>query len=206
VYDKSSAPCSERGADRRGSMINAIETEYSGLLFRSKLEARHAMFFDKYLIKWEYEPHYMEGVGQSYLPDFYLPEIKIYFEVKGTSVPGANRAVAVIKACWEDGSISKDTRFVLSDGDNPVMYQYNKKKIEKGSLNITACLDCGAHFFYIKDTPCLRCGNLRTYKSEYGYPPNQEIDMKRLLGYIPKRGDLWLYPVFELPQIRSEWK
>lgn len=34
----------------------AIQTEYRGYLFRSRLEARWAVFFDACRIPWEYEP------------------------------------------------------------------------------------------------------------------------------------------------------
>lgn len=59
------------------------ETYYNGYRFRSRLEARWAVFFDTLGIKYEYEP---EGIrlsyGKSYLPDFYLPHFHCYFEVK----------------------------------------------------------------------------------------------------------------------------
>lgn len=69
--------------------ITAIQTEYNGYLFRSRLEARWAVFFDAMGIEYEYEP---EGIvlsdGSLYLPDFYLPDFKCYFEVKCKSVKG----------------------------------------------------------------------------------------------------------------------
>ncbi len=36
--------------------IQAIETRYKGYRFRSRLEARWAVFFDHLKIEWEYEP------------------------------------------------------------------------------------------------------------------------------------------------------
>ena len=38
------------------SALKAIETEYKGYRFRSRLEARWAVFFDACGVKWEYEP------------------------------------------------------------------------------------------------------------------------------------------------------
>lgn len=53
------------------SEIKAIETYYKGYRFRSRLEARWAVFFDAAGIEYEYEP---EGFrledGSCYLPDF----------------------------------------------------------------------------------------------------------------------------------------
>lgn len=66
--------------------INAIETYYSGHLFRSRLEARWATVFNDLGINWEYEPQgFRVGDQQKpYLPDFRLPDINWWVEVKGT--------------------------------------------------------------------------------------------------------------------------
>jgi len=62
--------------------IKPIETVYNGYRFRSRLEARWAVFFDAMGIKYEYEPEGFEVDGEKYLPDFYLPEIETYVEIK----------------------------------------------------------------------------------------------------------------------------
>lgn len=65
--------------------IQAIETHYAGHRFRSRLEARWAVFFDSLGIKWEYEPQgYLVGPERTpYLPDFWLPDLNVWVEVKG---------------------------------------------------------------------------------------------------------------------------
>ncbi len=64
-------------------MIKAIETQYKGYRFRSRLEARWAVFFDALGIEWEYEKEgYDLGEAGWYLPDFWLPEYGSFFEVK----------------------------------------------------------------------------------------------------------------------------
>lgn len=64
--------------------IQAIDTEYAGKLFRSRLEARWAVFFDALGIEWEYETEgFEDDSGKRYLPDFYLPWCGYYCEVKG---------------------------------------------------------------------------------------------------------------------------
>jgi len=71
--------------------IQALETRYAGHVFRSRLEARWAMFFDLIGIKWEYEPEgYRLSNGECYLPDFWLPRFNdkkngTYVEVKSES-------------------------------------------------------------------------------------------------------------------------
>lgn len=49
-------------------MVKALETRYAGTLFRSRLEARWAAFFDVLAWQWTYEP----PVGRGYLPDFVI--------------------------------------------------------------------------------------------------------------------------------------
>ena len=72
-----------------GNSVKAIETRYAGCHFRSRLEARWAVFFDHLKIKWEYETqgwtftHPTDGREFTYLPDFWLPELATWVEVKG---------------------------------------------------------------------------------------------------------------------------
>jgi hypothetical protein len=63
--------------------IKAIETEYKGYLFRSRLEARWGVFFDSLGIKWQYETEGYEIDTYRYLPDFFLPDLGAFVEVKG---------------------------------------------------------------------------------------------------------------------------
>ena len=56
--------------------IKPIETVYNGYRFRSRLEARWAVFFDALKVNYEYEPEGFElPSGNYYLPDF---RIKCY--------------------------------------------------------------------------------------------------------------------------------
>lgn len=64
-------------------MNGAIETVYKGCRFRSRLEARWAVFFDALGIEWRYEEQGYEVDGHRYLPDFWLPACKAWAEVKG---------------------------------------------------------------------------------------------------------------------------
>lgn len=51
--------------------VKAIETFYNGYRFRSRLEARWAVFFDSLNVEYEYEPEgYRLQDGSCYLPDF----------------------------------------------------------------------------------------------------------------------------------------
>src|ERR1700743_2319265 len=67
--------------------IKALETPYDGHLFRSRREARWAVFFNVAEIPWEYEPQgYDLGQAGWYLPDFRInadTHSELFFEVKG---------------------------------------------------------------------------------------------------------------------------
>lgn len=70
--------------------MKPIETEYKGYRFRSRLEARWAIFFDACNVRWEYEPEgFVLDNGLFYLPDFLLHDVDgraggdLYVEVKG---------------------------------------------------------------------------------------------------------------------------
>lgn len=71
-----------------------IPTRYKGYHFRSRLEARWAVFFDRLALGWEYEPQGYVLDGTPYLPDFKLV------------IPGDRVVLAEVKpagADWHEG-------------------------------------------------------------------------------------------------------
>ena len=67
--------------------IKAIQTAYKGYHFRSRLEARYAVFFDALGIKWLYENEGFElPCGGRYLPDFEISAngFDCFIEIKPT--------------------------------------------------------------------------------------------------------------------------
>lgn len=64
--------------------IAPLETRYAGYRFRSRIEARWAVFFTRLGLDWQYEEQgfHVGPYGQRYLPDFYLPAQALYVEVK----------------------------------------------------------------------------------------------------------------------------
>lgn len=103
--------------------IRALPTVYAGVRFRSRLEARWALFFDKLGIRWEYEPEgFQLPSGACYLPDFWLPTFNggMYAEVKptGGDFSKAREFVAAsAKSLWCcDGPPDTRSYIILSDG------------------------------------------------------------------------------------------
>lgn len=103
--------------------MKAIGTVYNGYRFRSRLEARWAVFFDALGVEYEYEP---EGMilsnGDYYLPDFYLPNFYSYFEVKHapqkiirSGLPYTEFKDAITKI--KDGSFTDSWSGIIAFGD-----------------------------------------------------------------------------------------
>ena len=105
--------------------IKAIETVYNGYRFRSRTEARWAVFFDTLKISYKYETEGYNLDGLWYLPDFWLPNNDCWIEVKGKEpdeeeVEKAGRMAALHKKplyifwgdVWNDVSVWKFERKV----------------------------------------------------------------------------------------------
>ena len=83
--------------------IKAKPTLYNGVEFRSRLEARWAVFFDSLRIRWEYEETYFETEYGYYKPDFWLDtgwiiEIKptTPLDIEFNKVESVNGKIALI--------------------------------------------------------------------------------------------------------------
>lgn len=91
-------------------MIKPIETFYHGHRFRSRLEARWAVFFDACGAEWEYEPEGFDvGDGVLYLPDFRLYNVAgrggptLWVEVKGRMTAADARKIKLFVGEDENG-------------------------------------------------------------------------------------------------------
>ncbi len=87
--------------------IKAIETKYKGYRFRSRLEARWAVYFDALRLEWVYEPEgYTLADGTNYLPDFWIPSWNSFVEVKA----GSTRIFKITKDVYLAGKMDSDWR------------------------------------------------------------------------------------------------
>lgn len=96
----------------------AIETRYKGYRFRSRLEARWAVFFDHIGLQWEYEPEGFElGGGVRYLPDFRIdaPGFTVWYEIK----PRYKTTDAKFEA-FKDALGDSDTEFAFLLSGSPI--------------------------------------------------------------------------------------
>lgn len=170
--------------------MQAIRMTYKGIKFRSKLEAQWAKFFDSYGIKWCYEPEgFKFSDGTTYLPDFYLPESKSFFEVKGFMC---------------DKDIHK-IKMLISEGNVPVIVGYSNGEFEacdnwgdggfsrpEGESHLAQCNKCGKHYF-VGETgsyTCLCCGfydGTRTFYVDVDGDDNHEWNKRATIDYLDNK-------------------
>lgn len=136
-------------------MIRAKEIKYNNILFRSQLEARWAVFFDLLKIDYEYEPEWDEvecnGFRVRYKPDFYLPRIDLWIEIKGKKLEELTNSEVMKIVGWgkfEDVLIlSGPPRLVTEKTDAHYLCTWNpkKKQINPAQRNIwwCECPKCG---------------------------------------------------------------
>lgn len=141
-------------------LIKSIPTEYNGYIFRSRTEARWAVFFDGMGIRYEYEAEgyeYCDG-SMRWLPDFKLPdEGNTLVEVKGNN--------EVLKEDWDKLSLAVDyhntpasDNGLLIVGDIPNPYD-----IGFGSIPV---------FSYLEWAKGIRCDFAAFFDSTYSQHKN----------------------------------
>lgn len=143
----------ERGInDMYGLKIK--DTYYKGIRFRSRLEAKWAVFFDACGVEWEYEPEgYDLGDGISYLPDFKL---------HGVVGRGAGDLFVEVKGMMNDHAAYKLNKFIK-------IGKHNKDKNGKfgPALLIVGYMPIGETIFEIDDYI-----EHQAYKREPYFKPN----------------------------------
>ena len=101
-------------------MLKPIQTIYKGYKFRSRLEARWAVFFDAVGVKWDYEVEgYVLDKDLCYLPDFILHDVyvrrqlvrSLWVEVKGELTDKDIKKAELFSGVFESGE----------DSDHPLL-------------------------------------------------------------------------------------
>lgn len=173
--------------------IKAIQTQYNGYHFRSRLEARWAVMFDFLGIKYQYEPegYHLEN-GEYYLPDFYIPELDIFIEIKATA--------PTLAECNKCHYLSKGLNrpvvlFAGSDPSNLNAYHFHGERIFDFFMD-SMILD----FYY-----SIQGYNFWSESKQNGYKYNPPLDWKKRIKYTSKilislrkkQGRVWLPQGFE---------
>lgn len=116
--------------------MKAIETVYRGYRFRSRTEARWAVFFDALDIDWEYEPEGFEFPnGIMYLPDFKIGNIWVEIKADAPSADEEFKMVCLVSQSKMHGLIlcgspGKQRVFDVLSRDFPVMVEWGSYDTE----------------------------------------------------------------------------
>ena len=135
--------------------IKAIPTKFKGYTFRSRLEARWAVFFDALGLRWEYEPEGFDlpGVGW-YLPDFHLPDLYCWIEIKG-EYPSSDEEAKVLALA----NVVSETAFIFF-GEIPYPTDvFGNSSGSRDENAIRYCLDGSVDYGY-RWCICEKCGEI----------------------------------------------
>ena len=162
--------------DNKKNILKAIPREYKGVEYRSTTESKVAEIFDKYGTKFIYEPEGYSLNGMLYIPDFYLPEIKTFVEVKGPIDSDISKPRALLESLHE--SLTEDkkrdywwlpeymvviiysdgTFFSACDSDEDIKSQ---RVLQYTHLYFANCFKCNKKYFVLceKGYNCRACGH-----------------------------------------------
>lgn len=164
----------------KGDNLIGKETFYKGFKMKSKLESKIAYFLDALNIKWEYEPKtFVLSNGETYIPDFYLTELKMWLEVKG-DIQEHNYEFSRI--------FVKDnhTELILISNEQAIWFSdldFSDGLCEDKTIFIGLCHICNHYFFtsQLGDYHCRNCGEHNgdhdlLYGLSSNYYDNDKID------------------------------
>lgn len=200
--------------------IEAVPTEYAGITFRSRLEADWAATLDASNIKWAYEPETITlPSGTVYIPDFWLPELGTWIEVKGPGIPRVEKTaeLAQARAChcegdcacqWPGGELVILGRTSLKasgleTGRRPPYGYANWETPYGPSAYCITCLDCMRIQWITLRRPW-RCRACR--RSLEKRTAHRAVDRQvRFVEGGPGLGDLFAMPDLGEPFTAEEW-
>ena len=166
----------------RNTMITQLKTlpcKYKEIEYRSKTEARVAEeVFDRHQIKFLYETETYNFDGELYSPDFYLPEIKTFIEVKGATDSDLSKPKKLLKTLrdeWEkkyidSGGFENNNGLIGWEWDQPFMviaifsdgtFKSVDEEGKQTDVFFTKCAECNSWQFMHNSAhyACRKCGN-----------------------------------------------
>lgn len=201
-----------------GMTHKALPTHYAGTTFRSALEASWAATLDTLDIAWQYEPETITlPSGATYIPDFHLPDIGCWLEVKGPGVPRVEKAYefGTTLACdchplhcrcpwpggelvlighepkpysaWDDPQFEHARYRIIANATRRHGGLPNWTSTRNRTAWLTRCNDCNRGTWF--DTPACR-GCRGPLAGCYGYRPGElGIEFRRIKGPVRQTTD-----------------
>jgi hypothetical protein len=163
----------------KGDNLFGVKRTYKGIEFRSGLECRFALILDKLNIIWEYEPKkFLLSNGIFYVPDFYLPELKTWIEVKGVI---EEHNLAISRCFVKD---NKTEMLLISENDN---WFFSATDFidgigEDNEIYIGKCSNCKSFFF------CGQCGLYHCRKCKMHEGDHDLLDFVKGISWMEENG------------------
>jgi len=138
--------------------MNVIETEYNSYRFRSRLEARWAVFMDVLGVRYVYEPEAYNLGKVCYLPDFYLPNQDCFLEIKPSAPSGDEEE----KCCLLCKYTGKEAFILQGNPTKPDMCDGRFWYGEESYATLYCRIDeeiagCDYHYVWCECPHCHRC-------------------------------------------------
>lgn len=134
--------------------MKAIPTEYDGVKYKSRLEARWAMYFNLLQIYAEYEPFTIRNNGEEYVPDFHSVAVsetkRTIIEIK-PKIPNSNYLDRLVRI--HDPSKS-DIIIFCGPPNNYHGLRIHNKRVRGVPSGVSALSQNHGHFLKI----CKTCG------------------------------------------------
>lgn len=127
--------------------ISSIQTLYRGITYRSRTEARWAVYLDELRVAYAYEPEGVDLDGEWYLPDFWLPSPGAWLEIKGIEPTPREARLAML--------LSKASRcpVLIAVGAPSISGEFNLRVFENGQLRGNAAFT-GSHTDLLISSAC----------------------------------------------------
>lgn len=179
-----------------GIAPHAIPTLYHGVNYRSRFEADCALLLDRIGRAFEYEPQsFLLDDGTHYLPDFYVPSLRLWIECRGyESKKGGRQVDGFAKMVAKSHPRAED--YLVLGGSRMGFYHLAQPAT---SAMLGRCRDCGT--WTLVGAPnqyaCASCGAWGLNDAEFLHV----LDGKILIGPVPI--ETWARPA-EAPTKRPE--
>jgi len=159
-------------------MIKVIPTLYKDIHFRSRLESNIAFFLDGLDIKWKYESKsFLLSSGKHYWPDFYLPKLNLWIEVKGLIENQHKKIMRDFAKEYKQDIIlwSAKEQFWFSHEDS----NYVCGDVENDLIYLGKCYKCNS-FYFCYCTGLYSCGNCGKYDGDHMLINHWEVNKERI--------------------------
>lgn len=146
----------------------AKQTKYRGYKFASRLEGKWAYFLDLNQVPWEYEREGYDLDGLTYYPDFWLPSLKVWLEIKGELITDEIGA-KVVEKCKRLATLSiHPVVLTFHDPLDQRCVTFGVKGGMYAESHFTLCSHCGAFGLHVRTGagPRFHCPQI----AEHGEP------------------------------------